>query len=120
MEENCTGTFCNKVEELKNEIRDIISNAVISKGKHIEKNENGDLYKLDTTTPIFVKIDNRGTVNMEKVTYIKVQTYTTGKHTSINTPNNIGFHTEDDNYTELWEQNIKILASIADSLQGIM
>lgn len=116
MEENYTGTFCNKVEELKNEIRETISNVVISKGKHIEKNENGDLYKLDTTSPIFVKIDNRGTVNMEKVIYIKVQTYTTGKHTSITTPNNIGFHTEDGNYTEFWKQNIEILAGIADSL----
>ena len=116
MEENYTGTFCNKVEELKEEIRETISNAVISKGKHIEKNGNGDLYKLDITIPIFVKIDNGETVNMEKVTYINVQTYTTGKHTSVNTPNSIGFHTEYGNYTEFWKQNIEILASIADSL----
>lgn len=44
MEENYTGTFCNKVEELKNEIRETISNVVISKGKHIEKKMKTEIY----------------------------------------------------------------------------
>lgn len=76
------------------------------------------MYKLDVGVIIFVEyIDDCGCFAMEKLNYIKMQTYTTGKHTSIYTPNMIILYTEEGHFRELNTQSIIRQAEIADKLR---
>lgn len=117
MEESGNGIFYGKIQDLKAEIREVVSDIVINKGKKIEENKNGNLYSFDVDYRLYffiTIITENYCEETERLKTIEVRDYTKGD--DAGQQNEIILITEHGNKTELSDQNFIKQVNIGDLL----